>query len=104
MRDVPYTILLQYAPSGHTALSAAGAEPVPGGQQTSLHPAETDRPADDPADLGVRLHIGGGERRDVDRVTDRLVAGGVDDVPQRLEVKWEGSGKWSKLKILIYNL
>ena len=75
MRDVPDPILLQYAPSRHTPLAAAGAEPVPGGQESSLHPAEADRPSDDPADLGVRLHVGGGERRDVDRVTDRLVTG-----------------------------
>ena len=84
MGDVPHAVVLQHTAAGHAALAAAGAQPVPGGQQAALHPAEADRAAHDAADLRVRLHVGGHQRRHVDRVTDRLVARRVDDVPQRL--------------------
>ena len=73
MRDIPHSILLQHAAAGDAALAAAGAEPVPGGQQAALHPAEGDGAAHDAAELAVRLHEGGGQWGDVDGVPDRLV-------------------------------
>lgn len=45
---------------------------------------QTDRPPHQTAILRVGLRVAGGQRRHVDGVTNRLVAGRVYDVPQRL--------------------
>lgn len=69
-------------------------KPFPEANEGLLDEGEADWAATDSTDLLVGVAVGGGERRHIDGVTDGLITGGVDDVPESLLGVLDGASLW----------